>query len=100
MAEVEILWSQKAPSDIEEIITYISKDSPTYARNFTSKILESIEDIRSFPHICRIVQEYHDPQLREILFRNFRIVYKSGENVRTSNRVEIVTIFQGSKLLD
>jgi toxin ParE1/3/4 len=95
MAEVEILWSKKALSDIEELITYISKDSPSYARNFALKILESIETIRTFPHIGRIVPEYDDPQLREILFRNYRIVYKSSEN-----RAEIVTIFQGSKLLE
>ncbi|MCF7948837.1 MAG: type II toxin-antitoxin system RelE/ParE family toxin [Spirochaetia bacterium] len=94
MAEIEIFWSTEALSDLDEIITYISRDSPSNARNFALKILESIETIRTFPRIGRIVPEYHDPQLREILFRNYRIVYKYSEN-----RAEIVTIFQGSKLL-
>ena len=43
------------------------------------EILESIETNRTFPHIGRIVPEYNDPQLREILFRNYRIVYKLSE---------------------
>ena len=35
MAEVEILWSKKELSDIKEIITYISKESPSYAQAFS-----------------------------------------------------------------
>ena len=48
-----------------------------------------------FPEIGRIVPEYGDPKMREIIYRNYRIVYLVEERA-----VEIITVFHGSKLLE
>jgi len=48
-----------------------------------------------FPEIGRIVPEYADPKMREIIYRNYRIVYRIEERI-----VEIITVFHGSKLLE
>ena len=95
MVEVRILWSEEALSDIEEIISFISKDSELYAVNFASKIISSVETLKVFPEIGRIVPEYDDPKIREIIYRNYRIVYQIEDKV-----VEIITVFHGSKLLE
>ena len=94
MAEVKILWSNRSGSDLEEIIEYISKDSPAAARNFAAKIMEATTILEVFPTIGRIVPEYKDPNLREILYRNYRIVYQISPITAT-----IVTIFHGSRPL-
>ena len=94
MAEVKIVWSEEALKDIEEIISFISKDSKLYAVNFASKIISAVETLRAFPEIGRIVPEYADPKIREIIYRNYRIVYQIEERA-----VEIITVSHGSKLL-
>ena len=95
MAEIKITWSREALQDLEDIIAYISKDSEYYAKNFATKIINSIEILKSFPEIGRVVPEHNNSQLRELIYRNYRIVYYA-EKVK----VEIVTIFRGSKLLE
>ena len=49
MAEVKIIWSDRALSDIEEIIAYISKDSEYFAINFATKIISTVEILKSLP---------------------------------------------------
>jgi plasmid stabilization system protein ParE len=95
MAEVKIVWSEEALKDIEEIISFISKDSELYAVNFASKIIIAVETLKVFPEIGRIVPEYGDPKIREIIYRNNRIVYQIEERA-----VEIITVSHGSKLLE
>ena len=95
MAEVKIVWSEEALKDIEEIISFISKDSELYAVNFASKIVSAVETLKVFPEIGRIVPEYGDLKMREIIYRNYRIVYLIEERA-----VEIITVFHGSKLLE
>ena len=95
MAEVKIVWSEEALKDIEEIISFISKDSELYAVNFASKIISAVETLKVFPEIGRIVPEYGDPKIREIIYRNYRIVYQIDERA-----VEIITVSHGSKLLE
>ena len=47
-----------------------------------------------FPNSGRIVPEFGDSAMREILWRNYRLVYRLvGENV------EVVTVFHGARLL-
>lgn len=84
MAEVKITWSDRA----------LSKDSEYFAINFASKIISSVEILKSFPNIGRIVPEYQNPEIRELIYRNYRIVYKYKTKF-----VEIITVFHGSKLL-
>ena len=95
MAEVKIAWSEEALKDIEEIISFISKDSKLYAVNFASKIISAVETLKVFPEIGRIVPEYGDPKIREIIYRNYRIVYQIE-----ARAVEIITVSHGSKLLE
>jgi len=95
MAEIEILWSRRAVDDIEELVSYISQDSELYAVNFATKIVNAVETLKVFPEIGRIVPEYNSPGIREIIYRNYRIIYKL-----IPGSVEIVTVFQGSRHLE
>ena len=95
MAKVKIIWSDRALKDIEEIINYITEDSEYFAINFASKIINTVEILKDFSKTGRIVPEYNSSKIREILYRNYRIVYKIERNI-----VEIITIFHGSKLLE
>ncbi len=47
------------------------------------------------PFLGRQVPEINNKTIRELLFRNYRIVYKIK-----SDSIEILTVFEGHKLLD
>jgi len=90
-----IRWSPKAVSHLEGICDYIARDSRHYAALFARKILSLVKAIPQFPKAGRIVPEYNDENLREILYENYRIVYRVKEEV-----IEIVAICHGARPLE
>ncbi|NOR47340.1 MAG: type II toxin-antitoxin system RelE/ParE family toxin [Methanosarcinaceae archaeon] len=90
-----IIWSPNASDDLESICEYIAIDSEYYARLFAKRVIKAIERLIVFPESGRIVPEYNLRNIREIIYQNYRIVYRVK-----SETVEIVTIVHGARLLD
>ncbi len=90
-----IRWAPRAASHLEQICEYISQDSEFYARIFAKKVLAMIEDLPSFPKIGRVVPEYDDPNLREQIYGNYRIVYRLKDDI-----IEIAAICHGAQRLE
>ena len=72
----EIRWSSSAVDDLISICSYIEKDSSYYAANFARNVIARIEILLKFPEAGRIVPEYDTPEIREIIYQNYRIVMK------------------------
>ncbi|TFG21498.1 MAG: type II toxin-antitoxin system RelE/ParE family toxin [Promethearchaeota archaeon] len=79
---------------LHEIYNYIARDSKNYANLFMKKLYESAQKLKDFPKIGRIVPELDNPNIREIIFHNYRIIYRNKIQF-----VEILTIIHGSRLL-
>jgi toxin ParE1/3/4 len=90
----QINWTKQALGDLEAIGDYIARDSPAIAQVFVDRIINSIVRLESFPLSGRTVPESERESIREIIFRNYRIVY-SLEN----DTIYILTIFHASKSL-
>jgi len=73
---VKIRWSDTAKSDLKGILDYLSHDSPQYAEYLFERIFESIDNLKNFPEIGRRVPELKDPDMRELILQNYRIVYQ------------------------
>ena len=91
---VEIRWSPLATDDFESIIIYYEKTAPRFAQNFAKKIIYIIEHLSKFPKMGRIVPELKGTEIREILYRNFRIIYRLKDNF-----LELARIIHGSRIL-
>jgi toxin ParE1/3/4 len=91
----QIRWSPRAVSNLEDTCEYIAKDSEHYAALFAKKIISLVKNIPQFPKAGRIVPEYTDENLRERIYKDYRIVYRLKSDV-----VEVVAICHGAKLLD
>lgn len=91
---VKIKWTNNALEELDDIANYISKDSLKYAQILIKQIYEMISHLEQFPKFGRKVPEYNDPNLREILYKNYRIIYliKQGH-------LEIISIIHGSRIL-
>jgi addiction module RelE/StbE family toxin len=91
---VVIRWSIRALDDLESISDYIEKDSPEKANKFVKAIFEKIEQLKQFPYIGRKFPNKEGDKLREIIFKNYRIVYEIKAEI-----IEILVIMHGSRLL-
>lgn len=76
----KIYWSITARKCLQEIADYIAIDSPFYAVTFVERILEQADKLGKFPEIGRVVPEFKNDCLRELLFQNYRIVYRIKED--------------------
>jgi len=89
-----ILWSPQALLDVESVRDYISHDSPRYAELVVRRLIAAVGRLEEFPRSGRIVPERNREDLREIIVRPYRIVYRLRPDL-----VEIVTVFRASRLL-
>jgi len=90
----EIKWSPSAVADLEAICNYIARDSEYYAANFAKNIIARIELLVKFPEAGRIVPEYDDTHIREIIYSNYRVIYRLKKSL-----IEIVRITHSARLL-
>jgi plasmid stabilization system protein ParE len=62
---------------------------------FVLDVFAAIERLENFPQSGRVVPEKNDPQIREILLGNYRIIYRLRKDV-----AELLTLHHGARLLD
>jgi addiction module RelE/StbE family toxin len=89
-----VKWTDEALENLWEIETFIGRDRPKKAENFVNYLIEQGESIAHNPHIGRIVPEISNPEIRELIVKKYRIVYRVHEQ-----GIEILTVFEGHKLL-
>jgi plasmid stabilization system protein ParE len=76
----QVRWSLTAGNDLQDIENFIARDSVLHAIAFVDRVVESAETLLKTPHIGRIVPEFNRPDLRELIFRGYRIVYLIQDN--------------------
>ncbi|TFG22170.1 MAG: type II toxin-antitoxin system RelE/ParE family toxin [Promethearchaeota archaeon] len=92
---VEIEWSTTAQNDLNDIIDYIAQDSLEFALSFYDQVKEKLENLTEFPNMGRKVPELDDPNIRELIFRNYRLIYRI-----MGDKIQIVRVFHGSRILE
>ncbi len=83
----EVLWSLTATDDLQDLEDFIARDSILHAINFVNRIVEAGERLGQAPLLGRVVPEFRRSNLRELLFRGYRIVYLLKDNSVTILRV-------------
>jgi plasmid stabilization system protein ParE len=58
------------------IAEYIATENLSAAQKLVDEIFKRASDLKQFPQIGRIVPETERPDIREILFQNYRIIYR------------------------
>jgi toxin ParE1/3/4 len=89
-----IVWSQRAAKDLESITDYIAADSPTYAGTVLKNIVKQTRILARFPQAGRMVPEYDDENLRELIVYNYRIIYRLQQD-----EALIVAVIHGKRVL-
>jgi plasmid stabilization system protein ParE len=92
---MKIAWTHEALERLIEIEKFIAKDSPARAALFVEQIMEHAEaTLPDNPRVGRTVPEIANPDIRELIFRKYRVVYRL-----MGGTIEILTVFEGHRLL-
>ena len=68
----QVALSPLARRDLRDIVRYISLDSPERAVAFGQFLVSSVKRLSDYPEMGRIVPEFDDPLIREIIVRSSR----------------------------
>ena len=93
--KIKISLVESAIKDLEDILNYYSEQKvPHVGKRFVSQVLEDIECLKNQPDMGRIVPEFEQNRLRELIRPPFRIVY-----LRESSKIRIVRVWRSERLL-
>jgi toxin ParE1/3/4 len=87
-----VFWSAPAVDDLTGIRDYIAQGSEYYAAEFIQRILQTIQKLEEFPELGRIIPEIQDSDARELVFQNYRILYRLKPD-----RVDIAAVIHGRR---
>jgi toxin ParE1/3/4 len=91
---MKIIWSPLAIDRASEIAEYIAQDKPSAAEKWTDTVFSKVEQIKSSPEIGRVVPEIRNDQFRELIYGNYRIIYRIEKT-----QISILTIGHGKQIL-
>lgn len=93
---MKIIFSFVAKSNLIEFVKFIAYDKPMAAKYWAKKNKREILKLKDFPKFGRVVPEYGEESIREIVSGQYRIVYKIDEKKET---IVILTIHHSKKPL-
>lgn len=93
--EIKISLAESAIKDLEDILEYYNEQkAPQVGKRLVSDVLEDIERLENQPDMGRIVPEFEQNKLRELIRPPFRIVY-----LREAFKIRIVRVWRSERLL-
>jgi plasmid stabilization system protein ParE len=72
---VRVEWSEPALDELEAALEYIAFDQPAAARALWQQARTATRSLRRYPMKGRMVPEYQDPAIRELIVGPFRLIY-------------------------
>ena len=89
---MRIEWTEPALRALQALHDYIARDTPFYAAQFVDRLTASAEKLQEFPDLEREVPEVGRPEIRELVFQGYRIIYR-----RLADRLQILVVVHGSR---
>lgn len=91
----QVVWTDSAWNDLKEIADYIARDSSNYAAAFVSEVRDAARSLATLSERGRIVPEAHDPKIRELFVRSYRLMYQI-----TEREVFVIGFVHGARNLE
>lgn len=87
-----VVWSPRAIRRATEAALYTAEDNPSAAVEWARGVFDSARPLAQFPELGRVVPEVSRPEIREIIFRGYRVVYRVAPRL-----VEVLTVRHGKR---
>jgi toxin ParE1/3/4 len=90
-----VIWSPLALERVADITTWIAQDRPAAAARTVEDLFAAVDRLSQFPESGRQVPEFDRPDLREVIHRPYRIVYRIA-----ADYIAILTVRHSLQLMD
>ena len=78
----EIVWTESALNDLDDIGEYIAKDSVRYAELTVATLFESPDILETHPLAGKMVPELQNEAIRQLIIGSYRIIYQVVDDFR------------------
>lgn len=87
---MEIVWTNQALNKLNKIVDYIAQDDFVTAEKWASTIIEKTDQLIAHPELGRVVPEYNESSLRELIFGSYRVIYRIR---KSESKIYIQTVW-------
>ena len=89
---MRVVWTDEARAHLAGIHNFIMRDAPFYATQTIDKLTRRAEQLIDHPRSGRVVPNYDDENLRELIAHPYRLVYRINPD-----RIDIIAVFHGAQ---
>lgn len=90
----QVIIAPSAQADLADIVRYIAQHNPDAAARLGYQLITRTEILVNFPEIGRVVPEFKQPNLRELIYRSYRVIYRLNKK---EQRIDIVRFWHGAR---
>jgi toxin ParE1/3/4 len=90
----QVIISPSARGDLADIVGYISRHNADAAARVGYGLITKAEGLADFPELGRVVPEFRRPNLREVVYRSYRVIYRVQPE---AGRIEVVRFWHGAR---
>ena len=91
---MQVHWTNRVKARLRLIHQYIAEDSPKTALQVVDRVTARSQQLAELPRSGRQVPEYERNDIRELLVKPYRIIYKIK-----SNQIDVLTVMHYRQLL-
>ena len=92
--DYQVVLSLSARADLHDIVRYVSFDAPDRALQFGLFLISRTRLLAQSPELGRVVPEFEDPCIREIVVRSYRVVYRLDHS---QHLVEVIRFWHAAR---
>ena len=92
----QVIWTEPALQELDEIADYISLDNPTAAKKLVQKIFGRVDQLIQHPKSGKSVEELQVSVYRKIVVSPCKIFYREDED---QNIVYVIHVIRDGQLL-
>lgn len=85
-------WTESALADLDEAAAFIAKGSRYYAAALVRELRSATKALKQFGERGRIVPEFADRAIREVIVQSYRVVYRVDADI-----VWILAVVHGAR---
>ena len=74
-----VRWTNRSQRDLKAILDFIRVDSPQMANEVGGELLNLETQLSQFPMSGRVVPEYSNSSVRELIHMRYRLIYYVGD---------------------
>lgn len=96
MGKPKIVLTPLAIEDLDDIESYLTRDSSVFAQRYIERILAKMRVLREFPEMGHPVMECPERGYKQLNFQKYRIIYQ----IKSEDLIYILRVIHSARILD